>query len=97
MLENVGKPVIITGSQIPFPDLLSDAPANFLGALMISGKYSIPEVCIYFNRKLFRGNRTVKRSNGSLDAFDSPNYPLLAYFDTEDHGNLLQYGVILLM
>jgi len=80
MLENLGKAVIVTGSQIPIFEARSDGRDNFLGALIVAGSYCIPEVCVFFNSKLFRGNRTIKRSNGSLEAFDSPNLAPLATF-----------------
>lgn len=83
MLENLGKPVIVTGSQIPIFEARSDGRDNFLGALIVAGTYCIPEVCVFFNSKLFRGNRTIKRSNGSLEAFDSPNLAPLATFGIE--------------
>ena len=86
MLENLGKTVIVTGSQIPIFEIRSDGRDNFLGALLVAGSYCIPEVCVFFNNKLFRGNRTVKRSNGSLDAFDSPNMTPLAQFGIDVHG-----------
>ncbi|MEM9290298.1 MAG: asparaginase [Acidobacteriota bacterium] len=77
MLEGLAKPVILTGSQIPLAELRSDARDNLLAALLLAGNYAIPEVCIYFGNSLFRGNRTRKVSTGALDAFASPNYPLL--------------------
>lgn len=86
MLENLGKPVIVTGSQIPIFEIRSDGRNNFLGALIVAGSYCIPEVCVFFNNRLYRGNRTVKRSNGSLDAFDSPNMTPLAQFGIDVHG-----------
>lgn len=86
MLENLGKTVIVTGSQIPIFEIRSDGRDNFLGALIVAGSYCIPEVCVFFNNKLYRGNRTVKRSNGSLDAFDSPNLTPLAHFGIDVHG-----------
>lgn len=73
MLENLGKTVVITGSQIPLFEPRSDAMQNFLNSLIIAGNYCIPEVTICFNNKLFRGNRTSKISASHLDAFDSPN------------------------
>lgn len=85
MLENLGKTVIVTGSQIPIFEIRSDGRDNFLGALIVAGTYCIPEVCVFFNHKLYRGNRTVKRSNGSLDAFDSPNRTPLAQFGIDVH------------
>lgn len=78
MLENLGKTVIITGSQIPIFETRTDGKDNFTSALIIAGNYVIPEVCIFFGHKLMRGNRTVKVSSNSLDAFDSPNVPPLA-------------------
>ncbi|CRK88968.1 CLUMA_CG002603, isoform A [Clunio marinus] len=78
MLENLGKTVIITGSQIPIFETRSDGKDNFMGSLIIAGNYVIPEVCVLFNSKLFRGNRTIKISSASLDAFDSPNVSPIA-------------------
>lgn len=78
MLENLSKPVIITGSQIPIFEIRSDGQDNFQGALVIAGNYSIPEVAVYFNHKLYRGNRTTKVSTNDLNAFTSPNMPPLA-------------------
>jgi len=73
MLENLGKPVIITGSQIPCFETRSDGRDNFVGALILAGNYHIPEVCVYFRHQLMRGNRTIKVSASNLDAFQSPN------------------------
>lgn len=78
MLENLGKTVIITGSQIPIFETRTDGKDNFSAALILAGNYVIPEVCVFFNNKLFRGNRTIKISSAALDAFDSPNVPCLA-------------------
>lgn len=78
MLENLGKTVIITGSQIPIFETRTDGKDNFMSALIIAGNYVIPEVCVFFNSKLFRGNRTIKVSSASLDAFDSPNVAPIA-------------------
>lgn len=78
MLENLGKPVIVTGSQISIFQIRSDGVHNFIGALILAGNYDIPEVTVYFNHKLIRGNRTVKMSVKEFDAFDSPNFPHLA-------------------
>ena len=60
MLENLGKPVIVTGSQIPAFETRSDGRDNLVGALIIAGNFCIPEVTVYFNHKLMRGNRTIK-------------------------------------
>lgn len=77
MLEDLGKPVIITGSQIPLIELRSDARDNLIAALLIAGGYAIPEVCLYFDHQLLRGNRTQKVDAVGFRAFDSPNYPPL--------------------
>ncbi|CAH1123781.1 unnamed protein product [Ceutorhynchus assimilis] len=74
MLQNLQKPVIITGSQIPIFETRSDAKDNFLASLIFAGCYDIPEVCVCFANKLLRGNRTTKISSNLLNAFDSPNY-----------------------
>lgn len=78
LLENLGKTVIITGSQIPLSELRNDATSNLLGALTLAGHYVIPEVTIFFGNRLYRGNRTVKSNLSSFDAFDSPNLKPLA-------------------
>ncbi|XP_055524544.1 L-asparaginase [Wyeomyia smithii] len=78
MFENLGKTVIITGSQIPIFETRTDGKDNFTSALILAGNYIIPEVCIFFNSRLFRGNRTIKISCESLDAFNSPNTAPLA-------------------
>ena len=73
MLENLNKPVILTGSQIPILELKTDAVDNLLGALLIAGQYQIPEVAIFFGNKLLRGNRSTKVSTSKIVAFESPN------------------------
>ena len=78
MLQNLGKPVIFTGSQVPFAERKNDAIPNLLDALDIAGHFIIPEVCLCFNSKLFRGNRCTKLSADEFDAFASPNMPPLA-------------------
>ena len=78
MLQNLGKPVILTGSQAPILQLQNDATDNLLGSLIIAGHFMIPEVCLFFNYKLFRGNRVTKVSASDFTAFDSPNFPPLA-------------------
>ncbi|GMT12222.1 hypothetical protein PFISCL1PPCAC_3519, partial [Pristionchus fissidentatus] len=78
MMDNLGKPVVITGSQIPVAEVRSDGMDNLIGALVTAGNLDIPEVCVYFNNKLLRGNRTVKTDNSALSAFDSPNMLPLA-------------------
>ncbi|KAI9219689.1 asparaginase-domain-containing protein [Blastocladiella britannica] len=73
MLENLGKTVIITGSQVPLSEVRNDAIENLLGALTIAGHFVIPEVSLYFSNKLYRGNRTTKIDATDFAAFDSPN------------------------
>ncbi|XP_043118144.1 60 kDa lysophospholipase-like [Puntigrus tetrazona] len=80
MCENLGKPVILTGSQVTcFKSIVyNDGRDNLLGALLIAGQFVIPEVCLYFHHKLYRGNRVTKVDSGSFKAFASPNLPPLA-------------------
>ncbi|KAM9979288.1 hypothetical protein ACTFIY_008522 [Dictyostelium cf. discoideum] len=83
MLENLGKPVILTGSQIPFAELINDARRNLLTAIIFAGKVDLPEVCVFFNNNLLRGCRSRKVDSWSLDAFESPNCPPLATLGME--------------
>lgn len=78
MLQNLGKPVILTGSQTPLADRRTDAVANLLDSIDLAGHFMIPEVCLCFNSRLFRGNRATKISASAFDAFASPNLPPLA-------------------
>ena len=78
MLQNLGKPVILTGSQAPILELQNDATDNLLGSLIIAGHFMIPEVCLFFNYKLLRGVRSTKVSASDFSAFESPNLPPLA-------------------
>lgn len=80
MLENLAKPVIFTGSQLPIGDLRTDAKENLITAIQIAslrenGLPVIAEVCLYFEYKLYRGNRTTKINAEHFKAFTSPNYP----------------------
>ncbi|CAH0539340.1 asparaginase [Vibrio marisflavi] len=77
MLENLAKPVIVTGSQIPLAELRSDGQANLLNALHIAAYYPINEVTLFFNNKLMRGNRSTKSHADGFNAFTSPNLPPL--------------------
>ncbi|OFI35361.1 asparaginase [Alteromonas lipolytica] len=77
MLQGLSKPVIVTGSQIPLAELRSDGQVNLLNALYIAANYPIAEVSLFFNNKLFRGNRSRKVNADGFDAFDSPNFPPL--------------------
>lgn len=85
MLEGLDKPVIITGSQIPIGQLRTDGRENLLTSLEIAaavdeqGAPMIPEVCVYFESQLFRGNRTTKINSEGFNAFRSYNFPALAH------------------
>jgi lysophospholipase len=83
MLQNLGKPVILTGSQSPMLELQNDATDNLLGSLVIAGHFMIPEVCLFFNFKLYRGNRATKVSADDFAAFASPNFPPLAVITSQ--------------
>lgn len=82
LLENLGKPVIVTGSQLPLAKPRSDAAQNLVTALMFAASDgdvpTIPEVCILFNNLLLRGNRSRKVSSTGFAGFDSPNIGRLA-------------------
>jgi len=77
MFENLTKPIIVTGSQIPLSQLRSDGQVNVLNSLFIAASYPINEVGLFFNNKLFRGNRSIKAYADGFNAFDSPNMPPL--------------------
>lgn len=83
MLQNLTKTVVLTGSQLPIGEIRTDAKENLITALEIAatkkdGKAMVPEVCIYFDYQLFRGNRSIKYNSEKFEAFVSPNYPILA-------------------
>jgi L-asparaginase len=83
MLQNLAKPVILTGSQLPIGTIRTDGKENLITAIEIAAaqknnKPIVNEVCVYFEYKLHRGNRTLKYNSAHFDAFKSPNYPALA-------------------
>ena len=83
MLENLAKPIIFTGSQLPIGDLRTDAKENLITSIQMAsqrhnGKPIIREVGLYFEYKLYRGNRTTKINAEHFMAFESLNYPCLA-------------------
>ncbi|MFP9097716.1 asparaginase [Flavobacterium sp. RHBU_24] len=83
LLKGLTKPVVLTGSQLPIGDLRTDAKENLITAIQIAsltenGQPYVKEVCLYFEYKLYRGNRTTKISAEHFNAFTSPNYPALA-------------------
>ena len=77
MLENLAKPVIVTGSQIPLSEIRSDGQLNLLNALYLAAHYPVAEVGLFFNNKLYRGNRSTKANSTGFNAFESPNSPPL--------------------
>lgn len=84
MLENLSKPVILTGSQLPIGMIRTDGKENFITSVEIAaaqrdGRAMVPEVCIYFEYQLYRGNRTHKYNAAHFEAFRSVNYPILAH------------------
>jgi len=83
MLENLNKPVILTGSQIPLTEVRNDAMDNIVTSLWLAAHEPLHEVCIYFNQNLLRGNRAQKVSSSRFRAFDSPNFPHLASVGVE--------------
>ena len=83
LLEDLGKSVVLTGSQVPFTELRNDAYENFLGSLILCSQYCIPEVTVYFNNNLFRGNRVKKIDSESFFAFNSPNMKPLGKMGVE--------------
>lgn len=111
MLENLSKPVILTGSQLPIGDLRTDAKENLITAIQIASlqennKPVITEVCLYFEYKLYRGNRTTKINAEHFNAFASPNYPALVesgvylnprselFFLREEHKQLIVHQLL---
>ena len=97
MLENLSKPVILTGSQLPIGIIRTDGKENLITAIEIASaqknnKPIVSEVCVYFEYKLYRGNRTYKYNSAHFDAFKSPNYPALA-----EAGVDIQYNEIALL
>ncbi len=84
MFENLGKPVILTGSQLPIGITRTDAKENLITSIEIAskrdlkGRPMVQEVAVYFEYQLYRGNRTVKHSASQFEAFTSPNFPSLA-------------------
>lgn len=88
MLENLSKPVILTGSQLPIGMIRTDGKENFITSLEIAaakkdGLALVPEVCVYFEYQLYRGNRTHKFNAEHFEAFRSVNYPVLAQAGVE--------------
>lgn len=93
MLENLTKPVILTGSQLPIGQLRTDGKENLLTSIELAaafgedGRPMVPEVCIYFSGRLLRGNRSTKESADGFNAFNSFNYPHLCEAGVEFQSN----------
>ncbi|MCR5561144.1 MAG: type I asparaginase [Bacteroidales bacterium] len=103
MLDHLRKPVVFTGSQLPIGSLRTDGRENLISAVEIAtardrhGKAVVPEVCIFFNSQLLRGNRSCKVNSTSFDAFRSPNWPALADagISIRYHEHAIHYPAIL--
>lgn len=83
MMQNLAKPIILTGSQLPIGVIRTDGKENIITAIQIAADYNddvpvVPEVAVYFEYQLYRGNRSKKVSADLFDAFHSPDYPILA-------------------
>ena len=92
MFENLSKPVVFTGSQLPIGMIRTDGKENLITAIEIAaakknGQSMVPEVCIYFENTLYRGNRTSKFNAEYFNAFSSDNYPHLADVGVNIHYN----------
>jgi L-asparaginase len=87
MLENLGKPVILTGSQVPLCRPRNDAYENLITSLLLAANFDVPEVTLFFNNALFRGCRSVKANSSAFTAFASPNCAPLATAGVEIHLN----------
>jgi L-asparaginase len=78
--QNLTKPIIFTGSQIPLARLRNDGDNNLITSMVLASNFNIPEVMLVFNNQILRGNRAKKVSSNKLNAFQSPNYPQLGAF-----------------
>lgn len=92
MIKNLTKPVVLTGSQLPIGLIRTDGKENLITAIEVASSYHrnkavVPEVCVYFEYKLYRGNRTHKYNAAQFKAFRSSNYPLLAEAGVNLHFN----------
>lgn len=90
MLENLEKPVIFTGSQIPLCEIRSDGYNNLVVSVMLAAASTVKEVCIFFDGKLLRGCRSTKMSSSHFSAFDSPNFEPLAIVGIDIEYRLVQ-------
>jgi L-asparaginase len=81
MFQGNDKTIVVTGSQIPLSEHYSDALDNIEHSMRLAAEHKLAEVCICFNKKILRGNRSTKVKSSELDAFNSPNYPWLGKID----------------
>ncbi|MCP9755931.1 asparaginase [Lacihabitans sp. CCS-44] len=98
MIQNLNKTVVFTGAQLPIGIPRTDARENLITSIQIAGsalneKSIVPEVCIYFNGRLLRGNRAKKRESSQFDAFDSENFPYLAEIGVNIDYNFLNIKI----
>lgn len=98
MIQNLKKTVVFTGAQLPIGIPRTDARENLISSIQIAGstlknKSIVPEVCIYFNGRLLRGNRAKKRESSQFDAFDSENFPYLAEIGVNIDYNFLNIKI----
>lgn len=82
LLENLSKCVCLTSSTTKLDHAFNDAKSNLISSLIVAGRSSIPEVCVCFDRRVYRGNRVIRHDQSSRDAFSCPNIPPLAEFGT---------------
>ncbi len=78
LLPGLSKPVVVSGSQVPLSFTLTDAVTNLVGAIVVAGTVPVPEVAVYFDTRLMRGNRSEKVNANQFAGFGSPNFPPLA-------------------
>jgi L-asparaginase len=83
LLPGFGKPVVVTGSQVPLCVARSDGRQNLIGSLQVAAQGDVREVCLLFGSKVLRGNRATKVDASGLEAFDSPSLPPLARLGVE--------------
>lgn len=91
MLENLQKPVVLTGAQLPIGVRRTDAKENIISSIEIAAEGTVPEVCVYFEYRLLRGNRSIKINAEHFEAFKSPNFIPLAEAGLQIKYNPISY------
>jgi L-asparaginase len=94
MFQNLAKPIILTGSQLPIGIARTDARENLITSIELACESRNPEVCIYFEYKLMRGNRSTKVNANNFEAFQSPNFPILAQAGVSIDYNSINYKAV---